>query len=675
MSKRSHSSMSNGGGSILSSMLSSLSKTNESTLSAKQAEAQVAKLTAGRGQAITVDANSVAPDAAIAQFLQDMRATIDEKGLGAEIEVELRFGKITSCLQDARCRPSQEGVDAAIVLADDQMKGVGAKFVPGVVEAEFPTFVKGLEYLLKGDGFSEHLEKQVVHNMPQSKRIIEQVDLSTSMRRAPQVQAKERLGSIDIFLPHCKWDCRVSISCEFPLRDLQGSLSEMPAAESIRHKDRTSAVGKDLRVDLTKVLEENTNKKSYEVEVELNQTVVSDWLRQPDENGQSWKSATVTASYLWKMVKYFMPQAGQAFKSNWGFPSATEVQNAYQLRLGVRNKFSGTMPVGFARWHIPLVKTREYFVSEKTDGVRYFLVVAGDAVVLVDRSNAPFVASGLDLLKLVLPEGTVLDGELVFHQRENRYVFMVFDIIATGPSQSDSHVDKPFTERLRILNDFLSDEGPYAAGIRDLDINRHAILPILRKKWVPVRHISDVFRQIQRVQKRDQSLGRIYSDDKRTHYTDGIVFCPNTPYVPNTHKEYLKWKWSDLITVDFLAQLTDSNTVALSCGGPRNTHVELDSIVVLDPRDVPTVQKILARTPSRSAILEFGFNADKGFWNYKCARPDKDVANYIRTVLGSLVNMAEAISEEELQYRLTNPNSEQWNNHMKKMRRSLLDQK
>lgn len=217
--------------------------------------------------------------------------------------------------------------------------------------------------------------------------------------------------------------------------------------------------------------------------------------------------------------------------------------------------------------------------------------------------------------------------------------------------------------------------GPYAAGIRDLDINRHAILPILRKKWVPVRHITEVFRQIQRVQKRDQSLGRIYSDDKRTHYTDGIVFCPNTPYVPNTHKEYLKWKWSDLITVDFLAQLTESNTVALTCGGPRNTHIELDSIVVLDPRDVPVVQKLLSRTPSRSAILEFGFNADKGFWNYKCARPDKDVANYIRTVLGSLVNMAEAISEEELQYRLTNPNSEQWNNHMKKMRRSLLDQK
>lgn len=417
MSKRPHASMSSGsgggGGGLLGNMLSSLSRTNESAQSARRAEAQVAQLTAGRGQAIAVDGKSVAPDVAIAQFLQDMRATMDEKGFGAEIEVELRFGKITSCLQDARCRPSQEGVDAAVVLSDEQMKGVGAKFVPGVVESEYPAFAKGLEYLLKGDGFSEHVEKTVVHNMPQSKRIIEAVDIKTGARGSPHVQVKERLGSIDIFLPHCQYDCRVSVSCEFPPRELQGELAEMPAAESIRHKDRTSAVGREVRVDLTKVLEENTNKRSYEVEVELNQAVVDEWLKQPDDNGQSWRSATTTASYLWKMVKYFMPNSGQAFKTNWDFAGATEVQNAYQLRLGVRGKFSGTMPVGFARWHIPLVKTREYFVSEKTDGVRYFLVVAGGTAVLVDRSNAPFTTSGLEPLTMLLPEGTVLDGEFV----------------------------------------------------------------------------------------------------------------------------------------------------------------------------------------------------------------------------------------------------------------------
>jgi mRNA guanylyltransferase len=109
-----------------------------------------------------------------------------------------------------------------------------------------------------------------------------------------------------------------------------------------------------------------------------------------------------------------MPNAGNAFKRGWNFAGATEIQNAYQGRVsGARGKFPGTMPVGFARWHIPMVKEREYYVSEKTDGVRYFLVVAGGTSALIDRSNAAFTTTGLDLLHLVLPEGTVLDGELV----------------------------------------------------------------------------------------------------------------------------------------------------------------------------------------------------------------------------------------------------------------------
>jgi ATP-dependent DNA ligase len=71
------------------------------------------------------------------------------------------------------------------------------------------------------------------------------------------------------------------------------------------------------------------------------------------------------------------------------------------------------MPVGFARADILRVQSGEYYVSEKTDGVRYFLVVAGGTAALIDRSNMPFTAPGMNLLNMVLPEGTVLDGELV----------------------------------------------------------------------------------------------------------------------------------------------------------------------------------------------------------------------------------------------------------------------
>ena len=55
-------------------------------------------------------------------------------------------------------------------------------------------------------------------------------------------------------------------------------------------------------------------------------------------------------------------------------------------------------------------------VSEKTDGMRYFLMVQPNGQgVLVDRRMCTFVASGLQELVDVarLPPGTILDGEVV----------------------------------------------------------------------------------------------------------------------------------------------------------------------------------------------------------------------------------------------------------------------
>jgi hypothetical protein len=83
--------------------------------------------------------------------------------------------------------------------------------------------------------------------------------------------------------------------------------------------------------------------------------MVEEWLKQSDQEGKSWNGAMNNAGNLWKMVKYFMHNAGQALKHSWDFDGADEIQKYYQVRLGVRNKFGGTMPVGFARWHIPVV--------------------------------------------------------------------------------------------------------------------------------------------------------------------------------------------------------------------------------------------------------------------------------------------------------------------------------
>lgn len=174
-----------------------------------------------------------------------------------------------------------------------------------------------------------------------------------------------------------------------------------------------------------------------------------------------------------------------------------------------------------------------------------------------------------------------------------------------------------------------------------------------------------------------KSIARVYRDDKREHFTDGIIFCPNTRYECASHGEYLKWKWSDLITIDFITTLTSAPhqtpVVQLACEGPHNAKIPLDRLIQLDPKDLGTIAQILSQQKQASSIMEYGFDIESGLWKYKLNRPDKDRANYITTVLGSLMNMAESISEEELQYRMT-AEQDDWNEQSKQMRRRILHQ-
>ena len=93
------------------------------------------------------------------------------------------------------------------------------------------------------------------------------------------------------------------------------------------------------------------------------------------------------------------------------------------------------MPVGLGRRHLGLVADQaegKYMASEKTDGVRYLLVVTGGTATLIDRTLAHFVCAGLRPLASVLPEGAVLDGELVIHRTLGRHIFMAFDLLSDG---------------------------------------------------------------------------------------------------------------------------------------------------------------------------------------------------------------------------------------------------
>ncbi|OQS03401.1 hypothetical protein THRCLA_21173, partial [Thraustotheca clavata] len=478
----------------LDSILNGLDKKSKSMNDARKTEEGLAFIrgdvnTPSRGPKLPTDA-SESPDRAIRHFLLSLRETIEARGVGAEVEVELRFGKITSNSTNQRFAPSVPG-NASFVLREDAMRSQNAKFVPGVSQQDYQRYMSKLSQLTDKDSFAKHEEYSLVEMYPGSKRVIQEMDLDGRPTQAKYLQVKERLGSIDIFLPHCPYDCRVSVSLEFPAADPSSVAGISP--ENERNRKRKSAIGREIRVDLTEVLFGDVT-QSYEVEMELKPNMMKEWLNLPDE--AIWQGANTNAGILWStMSRYFMLNASQAYKMQWeNIDPNNQIRNAYLQHFDHPSKFPGTMPVGFARHNIPAVRARDkdYYCSEKTDGVRYFLVVANQTVVLVDRSNLPFAAPGLEALVSLLPEGTVLDGEYVLHHSQCKFVFMVFDIVAEGSLPSSSYVRKPFRERLMGIQNLLSETSAYYRGLQNM--HPSSVLPLFRKRWQPVRQIREVFK-------------------------------------------------------------------------------------------------------------------------------------------------------------------------------------
>lgn len=255
-----------GSKSLLSNVLSSSSKTTKSALSSHNI---LHPSDSSTGSKLKLkEEYSVAPDQAIADYLDSMRAMIEQRGSGGNIEVEVRLGRIVSKLQqNLRFSGMYPGMDAAIALSEDKMREHNAKFEVGVSHEAFDAYKKSMLFLAEGDKFTKQEEKQVVYSFAGSKRVIEQVDPYTNEKEKPELQVKEKLGCFNIFLPNCPYDVRVAISCEFPHQALPNGLNDFPSPESERHKDRISVVGKDLRIDMTTVHDGISDLASYEMEV------------------------------------------------------------------------------------------------------------------------------------------------------------------------------------------------------------------------------------------------------------------------------------------------------------------------------------------------------------------------------------------------------------------------
>ena len=399
--------------------------------------------------------------------------------------------------------------------------------------------------------------------------------------KSGQMEYKEKLEQRDMIIPASKYDLRIGLASE---KIVDPNVTHIPQGWSLhRVKRRRSYKRKDTKmgwqIDVTEVTstpKHDLSKKTvvYEIEMELQAGVLLNLINM--ENPDQIKKETQSLSkQLWwlitqinpleetvdveeylvdhpnkKAVELALATCGALKRFMDGRPSFNHGQPTDVGTLPLANpgntpppslsnmKFCGCMPVNFSRHNIEDVQRgTKYYLSEKTDGVRHFMIFTGDTVVLVDRAMrgkmpVPLVKQGtegsVDPMASVIPliqPGTVFDGEVVMHRgngnvHKARPVFIVFDVLTISPTKAVLHL--PFEKRLQHLinatfrtataNKDMFDESAIA--------NINVPLPLVRKNFVQRTDINKLLDQVVE-EKGFRSYRKL---PVHNHLTDGIIF-------------------------------------------------------------------------------------------------------------------------------------------------------
>jgi hypothetical protein len=258
-----------------------------------------------------------------------------------------------------------------------------------------------------------------------------------------------------------------------------------------------------------------------------------------------------------------------------------------------RERFPGPQPVSIERRHFGEFKKRQYYVCEKTDGVRHLLLsleVDGKRYTcLVNR------AFNIVPFSTMIPRGTVLDGELV-QCTDQRPIFLIYDAIwVKGKDVRRESLDRRLDAARSLLKNVIrSTKDPFELKVKNMSLFPGPLPDLKSLPWE----------------------------------TDGLVFTPvNEPVRMGTHETLFKWKPRSRITIDF--QISNGSHLNVQEKGRLYKEGEL--------YPNPNLKD--------GTIVECGYG-NMG-WFVEKIRTDKNHANNRRTYFRTIVNLRENIQFEE----------------------------
>ena len=330
--------------------------------------------------------------------------------------------------------------------------------------------------------------------------------------------------------------------------------------------------------------------------------------------------------------------------------------------------FPGAQPVSFAARHILELQKQDYYVCEKTDGVRCLMYFAyGDTEsgnpeihYLIDRKNdyryvpdLHFPLPGDDTFQS-FHNDTLLDGELVkdtYNNGEQQLKYLVFDcLVVDGQRLMHRTLDK----RLGYFQEKILK--PYNAMYRRYpEEKQHRPFAIEGKSTQFSYGIEMMFRDI---------IPKV----KKIHGNDGLIFtCRRTEYQTGTDEHIVKWKPPTENTIDFRMRLEfpllepDTEDEA---DGITEPYADYDTLPIFHLFALVSADKYrpfgeMYVSPSEwddlkglgiplDNIVVECYQDEERRWRFHRIRDDKNEANHISTVEKVLESIEDHVSEEDL---------------------------
>lgn len=324
--------------------------------------------------------------------------------------------------------------------------------------------------------------------------------------------------------------------------------------------------------------------------------------------------------------------------------------------------FPGAQPVSFAARHKTELLKQDYYVCEKSDGIRCLMYLTGDGpeeiTYLIDRKNEYYHVSALHFpvsseQELEFHTGTLVDGELVNDTMPNgsmQLKYLVFDcLVLDGSSLMHRTLDK----RLAYFRDKVYN--PYRALYKKYPEEIQYLPFVVEYKKMEYSYaIEMMFREV---------LPNL------PHGNDGLIFtCRDSPYQFGTDQHILKWKSEDENSIDFRTKI--DWTMGDCDSDDPDQNGELTPFP--DYWAMPTIHLTVFRTdgkdngygamyletheweamkaleePLGERIVECYLDKQDR-WRFLRFRDDKHEANHISTVESVMESIQDKVSEDDL---------------------------